>query len=86
MTSKEQTQLTREAESGPASSYYLPEFANSATAQRLTGLCRSHLYALQNEGKIRSACLRKPGAIRGKRAWHIPSILAFLRSQMESEK
>jgi hypothetical protein len=83
---KDEIHTRSNTESGPVSSYYLPEFANSATAQRLTGLSRSHLYALQNEGKIRSACLRKPGAIRGKRAWHIPSILAFLRSQMESEK
>jgi hypothetical protein len=83
MTTEEIHNLKRDAESGPASSYYLPEFANSATAQRLTGLCRSHLYALQNEGKIRSACLRKPGAIRGKRLWHMGSLISFLNSQIE---
>jgi hypothetical protein len=76
----------RYTETGPVSIHPLPEFANSATAQRLTGLCRSHLYALQDEGKIRSACLRRPGALRGKRLWHMPSLLDFLRKQMEAEK
>jgi hypothetical protein len=80
---KDEIHTRSNTESGPASSYYLPEFANSATAQRLTGLCRSHLYALQNEGKIRSACLRKPGAIRGKRLWHMGSLISFLNSQIE---
>jgi hypothetical protein len=83
MTTKEQNQLTREAENGSIRENILPEFANSATAQRITGLCRSHLYALQNEGKIRSACLRKPGAIRGKRLWHMGSVISFLNSQIE---
>jgi hypothetical protein len=80
---KDQIHTHSNTEPGPVSSYYLPEFANSATAQRLTGLCRSHLYALQNEGKIRSACLRKPGAIRGKRLWHMGSLISFLNSQIE---
>jgi hypothetical protein len=80
---KDEIHTRSNTESGPVSSYYLPEFANSATAQRLTGLSRSHLYALQNEGKIRSACLRKPGAIRGRRLWHMGSVISFLNSQIE---
>lgn len=50
---------------------------------RLTGLTRSHAYLLYSEGKIDSVCIRRPGSTRGKRLWHVPSVLQFLNSCRE---
>jgi hypothetical protein len=43
-----------------------------------TGLTRAAFYQLAMAGKIKTACLRKPGAIRGCRLFHVGSILEFL--------
>ncbi len=43
-----------------------------------SGLTRPALYDLSAAGKIKTACIRKPGAIRGNRLFHLGSILAFL--------
>jgi hypothetical protein len=42
------------------------------------GLSRAHLYSLVAEGKIRSVCLRREGATRGRRLFDCASIRAFL--------
>ena len=44
----------------------------------ITGLSRPHIYNLIAAGLIRSACLRQPGAIRGRRLVYLPSVLAYL--------
>lgn len=86
MTPNEKNQLTSEAATGTVRLNLMPEFCDSKAAHGLTGLSRAHLYALFAEGKIKSACIRKPGAVRGKRLWHLGSISAFLNSQMEVAK
>jgi hypothetical protein len=47
---------------------------------RLCGLSRTTLLELESEKKIRSVVLRKPGAVRGIRLIHLPSLHAFLES------
>lgn len=83
MTNNEKTQLQREAESGPATQDLVPQYTNSKGLARLTGLTRSHAYLLYSEGKIDSVCIRRPGSTRGKRLWHVPSVLQFLNSCRE---
>ncbi len=64
----------------------LPEFCDSKQLRSLFGLSRSHAYLLAGEGKIRAVCIRRPGAVRGKRLWHCESIRAFLQKNMEEGK
>jgi hypothetical protein len=47
-------------------------------------LTRPTLYELARLGKIKAACIRKPGAIRGSRLFHLGSILAFLEAEAEA--
>ena len=47
------------------------------------GLNPQPRYLLYSEGKIDSVCIRRPGSTRGKRLWHIPSVMAFLESCRE---
>ena len=49
----------------------------------LCGLTRPALYELAKAGKIRSAAIRKPGAIRGNRLFHLGSVLAFIEGEAE---
>jgi hypothetical protein len=49
----------------------------------LCGLTRPALYELAKSGKIRSAAIRKPGAIRGNRLFHLGSVLAFIDNEAE---
>lgn len=44
-----------------------------------TGLGRSYLYQLANEGKIKTIALRKRGASRGVRLIVLDSVLQYLR-------
>lgn len=44
------------------------------------GLTRAHLYSLAQRGLIRTSCLRDPGALKGVRLFHLPSILAYIES------
>jgi hypothetical protein len=50
-----------------------------------TGLSRAAAYDLIRQGKIKSACIRKPGAIRGQRLVFLPSVLQFLDRCAESD-
>lgn len=43
-----------------------------------TGLTRAAFYQLATAGKVKSSCIKKPGAVRGNRLFHLGSILAFL--------
>jgi len=49
----------------------------------LCGLTRPALYGLAKAGKIRSAAIRKKGAIRGNRLFSLASVLAFINSEAE---
>ena len=44
----------------------------------ITGLSRAAAYDLIRQGKIKSACIRKPGAVRGQRLVYLPSVLELL--------
>jgi hypothetical protein len=56
----------------------LPEFVDHRGLKSQFGINRSHGYLLADEGKIRSVCIRRPGAIRGKRLWDCASVRKFL--------
>lgn len=43
-----------------------------------TGITRAMFYQLIQAGKIRSANLRRPGALRGVRLVWLPSVMAYL--------
>jgi hypothetical protein len=58
----------------------LPEFADHHTARALFGLSRSYLYKLAGQRRIRSVCIRKPGALKGRRLFDCASIRAFLET------
>ncbi len=60
-----------------------PEFVDAKGARQIFGLSKSHLYDLSAHGLIRSACLRKPGAIRGRRLFCCASIRALLEACMD---
>jgi hypothetical protein len=60
-----------------------PEFADHRTASALFGLSRSYLYKLASEHKIRSASLRKQGALKGRRLFDCASIRNFIATQAE---
>ena len=48
-----------------------------------TGLTRSYFYELINAGKIKSACLKRPGTVRGARLIWLPSVLAYIEKHIE---
>lgn len=48
--------------------------------QRLMGLPRSAIYQGINAGRIRSACIKKPGALTGKRLVWLPSVISYIES------
>jgi hypothetical protein len=62
----------------------IPEWTDHKGARQLFGFSRSHLYSLIEERKIRSACIRRRGAIRGRRLVNCQSIRDFL-AKCESE-
>ena len=55
-----------------------PEFADHKGVRALYGLSRAHAYQLAAEGKIRSVCIRREGATRGRRLFDCESIRVFL--------
>ena len=46
--------------------------------EHFSGFRRGSLYALANQGTIRSVAIRAPGKIRGTRLFHLGSILDFI--------
>jgi hypothetical protein len=48
-----------------------------------SGLTRAKLYQLASEGKIKTASLREPGALKGTRLFHLQSVLNYVESCME---
>jgi hypothetical protein len=71
------TTLTNVQESG------IPEFVDAKGARRLFGLSRAHLYELIKAGEVRSCCIRRPGAFRGRRLFCCRSLREFLTAHME---
>ena len=59
-----------------------PEFCRPADCRHLFGLSRTFAYQLINAGKIKSVCLRKPGARTGIRLLHVASIRDFLNREL----
>jgi hypothetical protein len=59
------------------------EFCDSPGAFSRFALKRSTLYKLHEEGLVDGCSLRRKGRQRGKRLWSIPSIRAYLNSQMD---
>lgn len=55
-----------------------PEFVDAKGLRALFGISRAHGYVLSDTGKVRTVCLRRPGATRGKRLWDCASVRAFL--------
>ena len=60
-----------------------PEWVDAKGARILFGLSRSHLYMLVGRGLIKSCCLRRPGAIRGRRLFACDSIRRYLEACVE---
>jgi len=69
-----------------AASVTAPEFVDAKGARQLFGLSRAHMYILTGAGHIRSCCIRRPGAFRGRRLFDCASIRAFLKKNMEEAK
>jgi len=55
-----------------------PEYVDSKGLRAMYGLSRSMGYALINDGSVKSVCLRKRGALRGKRLWVADSVREYL--------
>ena len=62
-----------------------PEWLRIDDAVRLFGPCRSTLYELIGEGKIKSVSLRKRGAVKGIRLINYDSLAAFIESQGDAK-
>lgn len=56
------------------------EFLRVPAAAKLSGLSRSHLYELLKTGEVKSACIRRRGAVRGIRLIHRDSLTSFILS------
>lgn len=54
------------------------EFLRLPAAAKFSGLSRSHIYELVKSGEIKSACIRRRGALRGVRLIHRDSLTAFI--------
>lgn len=67
----------------PATANALAEYADAKGVKQLFGLSRSHLYQLKDEGKILSVCLRRRGAVRGRRLFNCDSIRRYLAANID---
>jgi hypothetical protein len=61
----------------------LPEFGRIADVERIYGLKRGITYSLIHAGKLKSVCLRKPGAKTGVRLVHLASVRTFLEANLQ---
>lgn len=77
------TESTSEVSAGAFTSS--PEYVDSKGLRAVFGLSRSLGYALIDEGKVKSVCLRKRGALRGKRLWVADSVREYLNSQVDEQ-
>jgi len=75
--------IVQEAQKLSDAQCFVPKYTDSEGLTKLTGLTRTHAYFLFSEGKIKSVSIRRPGSTRGKRLWHVASVLEFLDSLLE---
>lgn len=55
-----------------------PEWGDARVVQSLFCICKSTLYRLADEGKIRTSSLRERGKLRGKRLFDLDSISRYI--------
>ena len=60
-----------------------PEFVDAKGLRSLFGISRSHGYHLADTGLVKTVCLRKPGATRGKRLWQCQSVREYLQANID---
>ena len=51
--------------------------------QRLQGLSRSAIYQGIDAGRIKTACIKQPGKLTGKRLVWLPSVISYIESFTE---
>ncbi len=56
------------------------EWLGTKAATHRFGLSKPHLYSLLADGKIRASCIRRQGAVRGRRLWLVESIRSFIEA------
>ncbi len=61
------------------------EFLRVPAAAKYSGLSRSHLYELLKTGAIKSACIRRRGALRGVRLVFRDSLTNFILKHSSAE-
>lgn len=66
---------------GPAALPVWVECPRRGERERYSSLSRDVLYDLSSAGKIKSKSLKLSGQVRGKRLFHLPSILEWIDSQ-----
>ena len=69
-----------------ASAVAVPEFVCAKGLRAVFGISRSMGYALAEAGLVKTVCLRRPGAIKGKRLWVAESVRAFLLANIDQGK
>ena len=62
------------------------EFVSARGLKTNFGISRSLGYSLADAGLVKTVCLRKPGATRGKRLWIAESVRAFLLANIDQRK
>lgn len=48
------------------------------------GMSRAMIYELIRAGKIKSSCIRRPGALTGRRLVWLPSLLEYIERNVQS--
>lgn len=64
----------------PSVAHLRPEWGDAKAVHSRFGICKSTLYRLTEDGKIRSSSLRERGKLRGKRLFSMDSVAAFIES------
>lgn len=61
-----------------------PDWARPEDAARLFSLSRSLVYELISDGTVRSASLRRKGAVRGVRLVSVPALEAYISAAADA--
>ena len=80
------TEPIRAADNSQLPPGFRPEFIRLPKPSTLcpwTGLSRTKMWTILEGGKIKTVCLRRPGAAKGARLVHLESLLEYLHSQAE---
>ncbi len=65
----------------PRTNHIRPEWGDARCVHAHFSICKSTLYRLAEERKIRSASLKEKGKLRGKRLFSLDSISDFIESK-----